>query len=77
VHPNAPWTDAENFLPSTNNETVRVPRLVVKVLSLWQARQVSLSPPELARALREGGPVTRIPIQQAQTKHINIVQTFR
>jgi hypothetical protein len=34
--------EAVNFFWSTNSETVRPPRLVVMVLSLWQARQSSL-----------------------------------
>src|SRR6266536_421211 len=43
VQERALWTEVENFLPFTKSETVRAARLVVRLLSLWQARQSSLA----------------------------------
>src|ERR1019366_3938694 len=41
VQPTLPWTEGENFLPSTNSETTFVPRFTVMPLSPWHAKQVS------------------------------------
>src|ERR1700694_6273838 len=68
VQPTLPWTEGENFLPSTNSETTFAPCFAVMPLSPWHARQVSLgSGPLAAQADAEGSSMAKATLNPGST----------